>query len=540
MSSTGEVPAALMGVAKDSLLAHYDALYEAAMRRIESQSPNQVGLAKQTLSYTLCARGPWTAAELCHALTVKVGEFELDWNAMPSLRATIAACSGMLVTIGSEKREEHKEIDDLNKNYDNDEAAMARLDRITALLVHRTAHEYLQRMYERWLPEAEKQMAATCMAYLSLRYFYNGSCCCKSNLEMRLQKFPLYFYAALHWGFHARIAFHKFLDMSSMKFRFLSSSALIEASCDVVFRVGQWPRDEDFPGDYPSGMNGLHIAAYFGITNLVCALGSRVGAMVNALDEWGFAALAWAANEGHEETVKAILGFRAIDVNIRDSRGRTPISLAAGHSHTSIVKELLDHGANPNFKDFRQATPLWHAAKGGHTTTVALLTRRDIDLDVTSETPLDSAVWHDHEDRKGRTPLALALEKGNEAVVGQLRATGAREKGLNEYHVFLNDDEDGRQDGIDMTRKQADGPAWDVGGETEQESDGASQSSMSGEDSWQDDFENPNWRKERARRRRWFNPNWFDDTPANGDGDSNHSRWSGTIDFYYHQSALRP
>lgn len=413
MSSTEDVRMALVGMVRDSTSAQYDALYEATMRRIESQPPDQTSLAKQVLSYMLCARCPWTAAELCHALTVKAGEPELDWDAMPSLQPIISACPGMLVTIGSDERDHHQDIENLDDNDNNAKAAMARLDRIAAVLVHRTAHEYLQRTSEQWLPEADKQMAATCLAYLSLRYFSDQLCDDKSELESRLQIFPLYFYAALHWGFHARIAFDKFPDMASMEFEFPSSSALIQASCDVMFKVGHWPRDDRYYGDYPTGMSGLHVAAYFGIVNLIRALGSRAETMINALDDWGCTALTWAAGKGQEGAVETILKFPAIDVDIRDSQGRTPISLAAEHGHIAIVKMLLDHDANPNFKDFHQATPLWYAAKGGHINTATLLTRYDVDVNVAS-----SAAYIEHM----HTPLSLAVVNGQDEMVRLLLA----------------------------------------------------------------------------------------------------------------------
>ncbi|RSL54689.1 hypothetical protein CEP54_009750 [Fusarium duplospermum] len=400
MSSAQDVQTGLTAVQRDSASAHYDALYEAAMLRIESQAADQVVLAKRTLAYMLCARCPWTFAELCHALMVNAGEPELNWDTMPSFQATIDACSGMLVTVGSEERGEHE-------NLDNKETAMVPLDRMETQLVHRTAHEYLQQTYERWLPEAEKQIAAACMAYLSLRSFSSGP-----DLESRLRAFPLYFYSALHWGFHARKAFDKCLDTAMTEYDFLGSSSLIQTSCDVMFKVGRWPMDGDYVGGYPEGLTGLHIAAYFGIVNLVRTLGSREAAMVNEQDGWGFTALSWAAKQGHEETVETILKFTGIDVDIRDSRGRTPLSLAARQNHTAIVKLLLNHDADPNFQDFQQATPLWHAAKGGHTATVALLTKYGVDVNVTLTT--------NH--NQGHTPLSLAAMSGQVEVISLLLA----------------------------------------------------------------------------------------------------------------------
>ncbi|RTE83933.1 hypothetical protein BHE90_001520 [Fusarium euwallaceae] len=783
MSSTEDVRTALVRVERNAASPHYDALYEAAMLRIESQALDQAVIAKKTLSYMLLAKCPLTFAELCHALMVKVGEPELDWDTMPSFQAIIDSCSGILVTVGSPERDEHEDVDHLHENHDNEEHAMRRLDRIETHLIHRTAHEYLERT------------------------------------------------------------------------------------------VGQWPVDGDYIGGYPEGMTEIHMAACFGIVNLVRALRPRTEPIVNEQDGWGFTALSWAAKQGHEETVEAILEFTGVDVDIRDSQGRTPISLAARQGHVAIVKMLLDHGANPNFRDFQEATPLWHAAKRGHAATVALLIKYGVDVNVAStdyverhtplslaavngqvevislllaqqdiqprhritslasydspctplglavhgehpgavevllsnpeiavaarentdgemllhmavergheeivrllvshgmnvndqsgwgrntplhlavnrlygshdciirfllsqanlkpdlvnqygdtpvamavslgrlevlrmllakgvdmevrnnygltllglaanegylpmvelllamdgvdadsrndegrtpltvatnlvrditsnyrsecvhdhfgvvkyllnsgqadinsrddlgrtplmhsargddhdlssfrmildyegvdidatdnegQTALSMAVFEDkedkailllekgadpnlgrpyegetllcyaasegmvkkidinHEDRKGRTPLALALKKGYEVIVGQLRAAGAREERRNEYQDFLNNEEDHNHYGIDMTSNEVEGR-----GQAQQDNDGDSKSSMSGDDLRKDDFKGKSsWQKQRERtqRRRWLNPNWFDDAPADGDGDSDNGSWSGSND----------
>ncbi|KAM6534099.1 hypothetical protein FALCPG4_007037 [Fusarium falciforme] len=136
---TEDLRAALVGVARDSPSAPYDAMYEAAMSRVESQARAQAGLAKHKLAYTLCARCPWTAAELCHALMVEVGETKLNWDTIPSLQAIITARSGMMVTIGNEERHEQDDVDDSNGDDGSDEAAMMRLIWRTNMRLDRVA-----------------------------------------------------------------------------------------------------------------------------------------------------------------------------------------------------------------------------------------------------------------------------------------------------------------------------------------------------------------------------------------------------------------
>lgn len=73
----------------------------------------------------------------------------------------------------------------------------------------------------------------------------------------------------------------------------------------------------------------------------------------------------------------SVLGFPSIplrdilenskdDINARDKLGRTALLWAASRGETDAVRQLLDHGANPNVSDFRGGqTPLHAAAAGG-------------------------------------------------------------------------------------------------------------------------------------------------------------------------------
>lgn len=379
--------AALVEMAMTPISDGLDEVYEAVMRRIESHDPIKVNLAKKTLSYLICARCSWTVPELRHALTVDVGDSELDYDAMPSIDAIIAACEGLIVAVGRKQRDGEDQADN-----DADEA-------VRVQLVHRTAYEYLQRTREQWLPEAEKEMAMTCMAYLSLGDFRGGVC--SPNLERRLQTWPLYYYAARHWDFHARAASFTLSDWMRMELEFFQSSSHIEAACEVVCQAGSWPQRHSHDVGFPRCMSGLHLASYFGITNLVRAQAGRAGVAINAKDSSGRTCLAWAAYNGHETTVEAILEAETTDLNTRDRHGRTPLSLAAKQSHTAIVEMLLDRGADPNLMDFSGETPLYHAVQEGCAAMVDLLVRYGVDVNA------------------GET-LSLAAELGQDKVVSLL------------------------------------------------------------------------------------------------------------------------
>jgi ankyrin repeat protein len=55
-----------------------------------------------------------------------------------------------------------------------------------------------------------------------------------------------------------------------------------------------------------------------------------------------------------------------VDVNSRNSQGRTALMLAVRFGHAKVVRELLAHGADPNVADGHGNTPLRAATAAGN------------------------------------------------------------------------------------------------------------------------------------------------------------------------------
>ena len=68
-----------------------------------------------------------------------------------------------------------------------------------------------------------------------------------------------------------------------------------------------------------------------------------------------------------------------LDVNQSDSKGFTPLFVAAQNGHTRIVTLLLQNGADVNHAEQRGHTPLWISALRGHVR--VLLSHPAIDID---------------------------------------------------------------------------------------------------------------------------------------------------------------
>jgi hypothetical protein len=284
-----------------------DTMYEQAMERINNQIEGSRALANKVLSWVTHTKRPLTSAELQHALAVRDGAVNLDKKFVPEIEDLVSDCAG-LVTVDKESN--------------------------IIRLVHYTTQEYFERTWISWFPDAQRDIAMTCLIYLSFDTFQTGFCPTDEDFEARLQSNPLYDYAARNWGHHARAASEEQLILS-----FLKSEAKVSASSQAMMASKVYSSDSGYSQRAPRQMTGFHLAAYFELENVMTAL----------------------LKDG-------------IDPDSKDTRGRTPLSLPAWSGHEAVVKLLLaDDRVNPDSTDTGGWTPLSRAAANGHEATVKLL-----------------------------------------------------------------------------------------------------------------------------------------------------------------------
>lgn len=88
-----------------------------------------------------------------------------------------------------------------------------------------------------------------------------------------------------------------------------------------------------------------------------------------------------AASSGDLATVKELLD-QGVDVNAANQYGGTALAFACDKGRTEVVKLLLERGANPNTKDtFYNFTPIGWAAQKGHGEIVRLLVSKGAEAD---------------------------------------------------------------------------------------------------------------------------------------------------------------
>eukprot|EP00919_Chromeraceae_sp_WS-2016_P005255 GHVR01012389.1.p1 GENE.GHVR01012389.1~~GHVR01012389.1.p1 ORF type:complete len:124 (+),score=25.07 GHVR01012389.1:341-712(+) len=91
--------------------------------------------------------------------------------------------------------------------------------------------------------------------------------------------------------------------------------------------------------------------------------------------------------------------------------GDTPLRFACGNGHVGVVEVLIDKGAHINaYSSSDGKTPLLCASASGHVEVVKLLLVKGADVNA--------------KDKKGRTAIKWARNKGYRAVADVLAASG--------------------------------------------------------------------------------------------------------------------
>ena len=312
------------------------------MERIEGQIADSQELAKQVLSWITCAKRPLTTSELRHALAVEIGESDLDEDNLPEVEDMVSVCAGLVIV--------DKESDVIR-------------------LVHYTTQEYFERTWISWFPNAQRDIATICVTYLSFDVFQTGFCL-NEDFKARLQLNLLYDYTARNWGYHVRAAS---IEDKQLILDLLENGAKVSAASQAMMASG---KHSGYSQTVPRQMTGIHLAAYFGLSETMTALLSN-GYDPDVKDTNSRTPLSWAAGNGHEAVAKLLLD-EGVDPDSKDTKyGQTPLSWAAENGHEAVVKLLLDkEGVDPDSKDTDRQTPLSWAAEKGHEVVVKLLQSR--------------------------------------------------------------------------------------------------------------------------------------------------------------------
>ncbi|KAF5487702.1 Vegetative incompatibility protein HET-E-1 [Colletotrichum siamense] len=376
----------------------YDVAYNEAMERIEGQLEDQESLAKDALSWVVCARRPLKTLELQHALAIEVGTNELDEDNITELEDIVSVCAG-LITV-------------------DEESGIIRL-------VHYTTQEYFERTLEQWLPNGQRLITESCITYLSFDAFSLGIC--RRDLETRLENHPLFEYAALEWGHHAQSISPPPEELISF---LMGSQDNLEAAFEVP-----WKRHLIGVEGPPTSLCGLHLAAYFGLKEAFTTVLERstTAVNINVRDDYDLTPLSYAAMGSNAGLIAWLLSVDEIEANLKTKCYHyTPLAIAIITGNMAGIQSLIEsEKVDLDTKDDEwRKSPLILAAERGYVEIVKALVESDR-VDINSQNHLKVAALSMAvgqvdanlcvEGLGGFTPLYIALhEFGQEHLIIKL------------------------------------------------------------------------------------------------------------------------
>lgn len=183
--------------------------------------------------------------------------------------------------------------------------------------------------------------------------------------------------------------------------------------------------------DISQGFPPLHRAAMTGnnqmATKILHEIKESPGNGANYHDSEGMTALHWAAMLGHATIVRSLLESGA-NVTSLDQFKNTPLHLATFAGDAKAVRWLIIFGADLNAKNQNGSTALHIAAEKDHFSIAEKLVSSCAAINAT--------------DYKGRTPLDMAVDNNNLAIETLLRASGAKSIPKPELFHWVNKTED--------------------------------------------------------------------------------------------------
>ena len=336
--------------------------FDLTMGRIRDlPDPDQTRFAEQTILWVVHSVRHLSVDELCHAITASDGCTEFDEGNLPPPAQFEEYCCGFVMV-------------DTKTN--------------TVRLAHYSIDEYFrQEKKHAFLDHANEIITVSCISYLMAPGAVQDDEPSKDSEETETSKDPRPFlkYAVQHWGDHAAKEFTTKVGRTVNLFLGTDETLL-----------SWYRRDESFtnrlPDRYESRRSpllpplpkpsALHVAARFGIRDMVSADPAMFAGNLNRQGMFGDTPLMVAAERGQDDFVRLLLEQEDLRPNIVDVDGHTALCRAILAIKESTVRILVaDHRIDVNM-----CTALARAVEVNNIPIMQELLRRpDSDVNVISK-----------------------------------------------------------------------------------------------------------------------------------------------------------
>ena len=420
--SLADIRVALVALPQGSEAA-LSVAYDQAMQRIEAQKQGVSDLGRRALTWVTYAKRLLTVKELRHALGVQHRTSDFDEECLCDIEDIVSACGGLVIV-------------DQGQGEDPDQTEN------TVRLVHYSTQDFLRDSGDRYLPNAQRNIATNCLTYLLYDTFregwlYGPTCIGRQRdytsyprrayrhqwhllledepgdenqwlcARNRIQQYPFILYAAQHWATHASTCPEQSIRELVLKFlgdqhRVSSATQVLISPLPEMQRLWNRKNLKLYPVSRhlaPDPVSGMHLTCYYGIESLVLML-LRDGFAPDLKDASDRSPLFWASVKGHTAVVELLLSLNSTEV---DPKSKTERSLSLSDLTRSQHKTITFFSADV----VNRGDPVSQAAKIE-------------DLADLRDPPTSSTVDVNCQDNDGDTPLMVAAEGGHLGVVARL------------------------------------------------------------------------------------------------------------------------
>ena len=323
--------------------------FEETLQRIHKLPDGRRRLGLNTLMWMSHVSKPLTVIELSDALAIKLGETSLNTKYRPSQKMMVDCCLG-LVTV-------------------DEESSVIRL-------VHYTVQEYLREHLDQTFDLGRQTIAEHLVTYLLTEPFAHGCCPDEFSILAVISRYPFVKYAAQRWGHHVRIANSE--RANKLALTLLQARPQLALSDQISHYTRSYIRYY-WEAKEASSVNGLHVAAYFGLEDLAKQLLDTNVVDIYSATSIGTTALIHASASGHIRFLKMLIA-KGADVRKENGYG-TALHCSAESGQVSSIIELLGTGMDVNIRDRQGRTPLACATESRHVEAMLELVKRGASLD---------------------------------------------------------------------------------------------------------------------------------------------------------------